>query len=118
MKDWAFASESYIKNGTFEYSTTMLSKMRIMANKTQVEALNELQHYGFIQKENNARKDGGITQEWSFSCEWYNGTKGEYKKKYPPKDKGENKQRTMVIIVLCVKFTYHFTICLLYVKFT
>jgi hypothetical protein len=91
MKDWAFASESYIKNGTFEYSTTMLSKMGVMSNKTQVEALNELQHYGFIQKENNARKDGGITQEWSFSCEWYNGVKGEYKKKYKPREKGEKK---------------------------
>lgn len=33
-----------------------------MSNKTQIEALNELQHYGFIKKENNARIDGGITR--------------------------------------------------------
>ena len=87
MKDWAFASESYIKTGIFEYSTTMLANMKVMSNKTQVEALNELQHFGFIKKENNARKEGGFTQEWSFSCEWYQGAKPEYKKKYPPKKK-------------------------------
>ena len=89
MKDWAFASESYIKHGIFEYSTTMLSNAGVMANKTQVEALNELQHYGFIKKDNNARTDGGITQEWSFSCEWYMGSKPKYVKKYKPSVKKE-----------------------------
>lgn len=78
MLDWAFASDDFAKTQTFEYSTTMLSSKGIMSNKTTIKALEELQHFGFIQKENNATRDSGITQKWSFSNEWYTGIKREY----------------------------------------
>ena len=75
MRDWAFASEEFAKHQTFDFSTTMLVKQKIMSNKTTIKALNELEHYGFIQKENNATQNSGITQKWSFSSEWYTGIK-------------------------------------------
>lgn len=75
MLDWAFASEQFIRTGTFDYSTTMLSSKGIMSNKTTIKALEELQHFGFIQKENNAVAKSGLTQKWSFSNEWYTGIK-------------------------------------------
>ena len=75
MLDWAFASEDYVKTQTFDFSTTMLTRNGIMANKTAISALRELEHYGFIQKENNACKNSGITQKWSFSSSWYTETK-------------------------------------------
>lgn len=81
MLDWAFASDEFAKNHTFDYSTTMLSRKGIMSNKTTISALEELQYYGFIQKENNARRDGGFTQKWSFSDNWYR----EIRKKLPKK---------------------------------
>lgn len=78
MKDWAFASEEYIRTKKFDFSTTMLSNLGVMSNKTTMRAFEELQHYGFIQKENNATKDSGITQKWSFTCEWYKGEKEKF----------------------------------------
>lgn len=75
MLDWAFASEEFVRSGTFEYSTTMLSRQGVMSNKTTIKAFVELQHYGFIVKENNATRDYGATQKWSFSNEWYTGIK-------------------------------------------
>ena len=75
MKDWAFASEEFARYQTFDFSTTMLVKHKIMSNKTTIKALNELEYYGFIQKENNATQNSGITQKWSFSNEWYTGIK-------------------------------------------
>ena len=83
MLDWAFASDEFAKKHTFDYSTTMLSRQGIMSNKTTISALEELQYYGFIQKENNARRDGGFTQKWSFSDSWYR----DIKKKLPKKKK-------------------------------
>lgn len=75
MKDWAFASEEFARLHTFDFSTTMLEKHKIMTSKTTGNALKELEHYGFIRKENNATKTSGITQKWSFSSEWYDGIK-------------------------------------------
>ena len=34
-------------------------------------ALLELEHYGFIKKENNAGQNYGFTQKWSRSNDWY-----------------------------------------------
>lgn len=34
-------------------------------------ALLELEHYGFIKKENNAGQNYGFTQKWSLSNDWY-----------------------------------------------
>lgn len=78
MLDWAFGSDEFARTQTFEYSTTMLSSKGIMSNKTTIKALDELQHFGFIEKENNATKESGITQKWSFSSEWYTGIKKRY----------------------------------------
>lgn len=78
MLDLAFASEDFVRTKTFEYSTTMLSRQGIMSNNTTIKALAELQHYGFIYKENNATKGSGMTQKWSFSSEWYTGIKKQF----------------------------------------
>lgn len=78
MYDWAFVNEEYIQYKTFDFSSTMLSRNKIMTNKTTIEALKELEYYGFIQKENNACKNSGMTQKWSFSYKWYNGEKSKY----------------------------------------
>lgn len=81
MLDWAFASEEFAKTQKFNYSTTMLDRQGVMSNKTTIKALEELQYYGFIQKENNATQDSGITQKWSFINEWYKGEKKPLEKK-------------------------------------
>lgn len=75
MLDWSFSSEEYLHKRTFDFSTTILTRNKVMANKTAISGLKELEHYGFIQKENNARQDLGITQKWSFSNSWYSGKK-------------------------------------------
>lgn len=85
MKDWAFSSDMYINHCIFEYSTTMLANIGVMANKTQIDALKELEYYGFIQKENNATKESGITQLWSFSDSWYKQERKKYKKAKQPR---------------------------------
>lgn len=73
MYDWAFSSEEYLHFKTFDFSTTLLTRNDVMSNKTAISALRELEHYGFIQKENNACQSSGITQKWSFSNKWYKG---------------------------------------------
>lgn len=78
MIDWAFSNEEFIETQKFDFSTTMLTTNGIMSNKTAISALQDLEHYGFIQKENNACKYSGITQKWSFSNEWYMGKKREW----------------------------------------
>lgn len=80
MKDWAFANEQYVRKQKFPFSSTMLSSQGIMSNKTTKTALEELQFYGFIQKENNATKESGMTQEWSFISDWYRFTKPSIRK--------------------------------------
>ena len=75
MYDWAFGSEEYLKTKKFDFSTTLLTRIGVMSNKTAISALKELEHYGFIQKENNANKLYGLTQKWSFSSSWYSGEK-------------------------------------------
>lgn len=79
MLDWAFASDEFVKTQCFDFSTTLLTRNNIMANKTAITSLKELEYYGFIQKENNACKYSGITQKWSFSNTWYSGEKSDYK---------------------------------------
>lgn len=79
MLDWAFANEEFVKTQCFNFSTTMLTRNGIMANKTAISSLKELEHFGFIQKENNACKTSGITQKWFFSNSWYSGERTEYK---------------------------------------
>lgn len=80
MKDWAFSNEKYVRERKFPFSSTMLSSQGIMSNKTTKTALEELQFYGFIQKENNATKESGMTQEWSFISDWYRFTKPSIRK--------------------------------------
>lgn len=80
MRDWAFSSKQYIEHYQFEYSTTMLTNLGIMTNKTQIEALKELEYYGFIKKENNACQSGGFTQLWSFSDSWWKEERKDFKK--------------------------------------
>lgn len=75
MLDWAFANEEFIKSHNFDFSTTMLERERIMTKKTTITAMNELEKQGFIQKENNACREAGITQKWSFTNRWYSGEK-------------------------------------------
>lgn len=89
MKDWAFASKNYIEHYQFEYSTTMLDNIGVMTNKTQTEALRELEYYGFIKKINNACQSGGFTQIWEFNDEWYKQEKKDYRliKKYKREQK-------------------------------
>lgn len=80
MKDWAFSNEQYVRERKFPFSSTMLSSQGIMSNKTTKTALEELQFYGFIQKENNAIQYSGMTQEWSFISDWYRHTKPNIRK--------------------------------------
>ena len=60
----------YAKDKTFEFSANKIEAKGIMVKKTCIKALRELEHYGFIRKENNATFQSGITQRWSFSDEW------------------------------------------------
>lgn len=73
MRDWICKSEEYLEKATFDFSTTMLVRLKVMSNKTAIKALKELEYYGFIQKENNVNSFTGITQKWSFSDRWYTG---------------------------------------------
>jgi hypothetical protein len=75
MLDWAFASDEYLHNKTFEFSTTMLTNIGVMSNNTTILALKDLQHYGFIRKANNAMQGSGLTQKWEFISDWYKGEK-------------------------------------------
>lgn len=63
--------DDYAKTKTFDFSANSLDKAGIMSKKTVIRAMKELEHYGFIRKENNATYQSGMTQRWSFSDEWY-----------------------------------------------
>lgn len=78
MIDWAMGSDEYLKTGVFEFSTTLLARMKVMSNVTSGKALRELEHYGFIRKANNATYQSGMKQRWSFSDEWYRRTYKKY----------------------------------------
>ena len=86
VKDWAYGNESFRDKGIFPFSPLLLEEEGIMSAKIGRMALLELEHYGFIQKENNATYQSGIIQMWSLSEEWYKGEKPKYK----PKTKGGN----------------------------
>lgn len=67
----------YAKTTTFNFSANKIDAVKTMSKKTCIRALRELEHYGFIRKENNATYQSGMTQRWSFSDEW---SKRTYKK--------------------------------------
>lgn len=92
MKEWAFnpKNDEYIKYGTFDFAPSLIyNKLKIMSDKTARYALQELEHYGFIEKANNAGFQYGFTQKWKFSCKWQIGEKSKFIR---PKD--NNKQKT------------------------
>ena len=60
----------YAKDMEFEFSANKIEAKGIMTKKTCIKALRELEHYGFIKKENNATYQSGLKQKWSFSDEW------------------------------------------------
>lgn len=83
MKEWALnpKNEQYLNNGEFEFASSLISnKLKLMSDKTARYALLELQHYGFIEKTNNAGFQQGIVQKWKFSCEWQYEEKSKFKK--------------------------------------
>lgn len=84
MYDWAFIdNDDYLFNKKFKFSTTILENLGVASRKGVRSAFKELQHYGFIKKENNACPSGGFTQEWSFIIDWETGEKPNFKQ--PPK---------------------------------
>lgn len=70
--------DDYAKTKTFDFSANSLDKAGIMSKKTVIRAMKELEHYGFIRKENNATYQSGMKQRWSFSDEWYRRTYKKY----------------------------------------
>ena len=85
MKEWAFNPKNteYIKYGTFDFAPSLVSReLKIMSDKTARNALKELQHYGFIEKANNAGFQYGLTQKWRFSSEWQYGERPLYTKEH------------------------------------
>lgn len=78
MRDWICKSEEYLQKGTFDFSINMIVRLGLMSQRTVVFALRELESVGFIQRENNAPRQSGITQKWSFSERWYTGEKRTY----------------------------------------
>lgn len=73
MKDVAFDffNEEYLIFGTFDFSVSyVVDKLKIMSIKTARNAINELQHYGFIEKVNNTGLGKGFTSKWRFSNKW------------------------------------------------
>ena len=85
MKEWAFNPKNteYIKYGTFDFAPSLVSReLKIMSDKTARNALKELQHYGFIEKANNAGFQYGLTQKWRFSSEWQDGERPLYTKEH------------------------------------
>lgn len=88
IKYFAFGNKEYIQHKTFDLAFSLLAKMMNVSTKTARYSLLELEHYGFIKKENNAGQGYGFTQKWSLSNNWY----GEIKTKWErPIDKNKIK---------------------------
>lgn len=61
VKYFAFSNKEYVKYKTFDLSFSLLAKFMNVAPKTARYSLQELEHYGFIKKENNAGQTYGFT---------------------------------------------------------
>lgn len=75
MKEFANKSNEYKHYGEFDYATSLSESKGFMAKKTCANALKELEHYGFIEKRNNAMSGCGFAQKWAFSDKWQKGTR-------------------------------------------
>lgn len=87
IKYFAFKNEQYINNKKFDLSYSLLATMMNVSSKTARYSLVELEHYGFIQKENNAGQGYGFTQKWSLSANWYTDIKEQW---HRPVDKNKS----------------------------
>lgn len=83
VKYFAFRNNEYIQCKTFDLSVSLLVRWMRISKTTARYALLELEHYGFIKKENNAGQKYGFTQKWSLSDEWYRDIKSVW---HRPKD--------------------------------
>ena len=75
MRDWVYDNEEYLHSQIFPFSASMITNKRKMSRPTVVKALKELEHFGFIKRENNACFQSGLTQYWSFIDDWFTGEK-------------------------------------------
>lgn len=62
--------KDYSNTREISFSSNEIERKGIMSKKTCIKALRELEHYGFIEKANNAMYQSGYTQRWKFSDEW------------------------------------------------
>lgn len=88
IKYFAFTNKEYIQHRTFDLAFSLLAKFMNVSTKTARYCLVELEHYGFIKKENNAGQGYGFTQKWALSNNWYGEIKTKWKR---PIDKNKIK---------------------------
>jgi len=69
----------YLYSQTFDFSTTYLEVVGVMNKLTAMRAMQELEHYGFIERVNTTGKGKGITQRWRFSSKWMTGERPYFK---------------------------------------
>ena len=78
IKYFAFRNKEYIEHKTFDLAFSLLAKWLNISKTTARYSLLELEHYGFIRKENNAGQCYGFTQKWSLSNDWYKEIKPQW----------------------------------------
>lgn len=67
IKYFSFTNKEYIQYRTFDLAFSLLAKFMNVSTKTARYSLVELEHYGFIEKANNAGFQYGFTQKWALS---------------------------------------------------
>lgn len=70
MRQWAYRSEKWKKEGVFEFSRSLARNKNIMSEAQAKRSLDTLWERGFIDKMGYGNKH---TMLWSFSDRWYRG---------------------------------------------